>query len=81
MYSSLLKVLGVASLTNHFLLAPAEESAEDNNEKTDVSGETEKVEEVSEAASEAPVEQPRGLGLLGNKRRPLLRRPGQLTRP
>lgn len=59
------------------IIAPAEESADDN-EKTDVSGETEKVEEVSEAASEAPVEQPRGLGLLGNKRRPLLRRPGNL---
>lgn len=64
-----------------YLSAPAEESADENNEKTEVSAETEKVEEVSEAASEAPVEQPRGLGLLGNKRRPLLRRPGTLARP
>lgn len=64
----------------YLLAVPAEESAEENNEKTDVSAETEKVEEVSEAASEAPVEQARGLGLLANRKRPLLRRPGQLTR-
>ena len=46
-----------------------------------MSAETEKVEEVSEATSEAPSEQPRGLGGLLGRKRPLLRRPGTLARP
>lgn len=62
------------------LTAPTEEASEEQQEKTeDTNEETEKVEEVSEPVSVAPSEAPRGLGLLGNRRRPLLRRPGTLT--
>lgn len=57
--------------------APVEEAPEESNEKTEDS--SDEVEEVSEAAAEVPSEQPRGLGLLANRKRPLLRRPGTLT--
>lgn len=70
------------------LVAPAktdDESAEAGDDEEAAAAapvEPEKVADEAEAVSEAaPAEQPRGLsGLLANRRRPLLRRPGTISK-
>lgn len=80
------KVIFLILFFGHFLFAaaPVEEAedAEEENHNGEAAPEAEKTEEVVEAEpSEAPpAEQARGLGgLLANRRRPLLRRPGNLA--